>query len=267
MIEMLLGVIEGMPQSYATAPRMASPRPFDVWTRLVQDRAMEFFWVVETRRSVRKYLPEPVDAAVVEKAIDAALLAPNSSNLQTWEFHWVRSEPRRAALIEACLNQNAARTSQHLIVAVANPTLWKKHVEAILAQADQANAPAIVRQYYQKLIPLLYGWAWLAPLKWLLFNVVGFMRPISRRPWSRRDVDEISIKSTALACENFMLAITAQGYDTCPMEGFDERRVKKLLGLSCRARVVMVISVGKRDPKGLWGERFRVPRDWVVKTV
>jgi nitroreductase len=55
-----------------------------------------------------------------------------------------------------------------------------------------------------------------------------------------------------------MLAITAQGYSTCPMEGFDERRVKKILRLGGSSTIVMVISVGKEDPAGIYGARIRL---------
>ena len=64
-----------------------------------------------------------------------------------------------------------------------------------------------------------------------------------------------------------MLAAKAQGYDTCPMEGFDESRVKSILGLGYKAHVVMVIGIGKADPAGIFGERYRVPRDLVIKVV
>jgi nitroreductase len=100
-----------------------------------------------------------------------------------------------------------------------------------------------------------------------MFNLAGIFKPVPRNPWSPRDIEEVAIKSTALAAENFMLAISAQGFDTCPMEGFDEARVKKLLGLGWRARIVMVVSVGERAPEGLWGERFRLPREMVVKKI
>ena len=76
-------------------------------------------------------------------------------------------------------------------------------------------------------------------------------------------MSEVSIKSAALACQNFMIAIAAQKYDSCPMEGFDETRVKKLLNAPMCSRVVMVISVGERDQKGIWGEQFRVPKSEV----
>ena len=68
-------------------------------------------------------------------------------------------------------------------------------------------------------------------------------------------------KSSALACENFMLAARAYGYDTCPMEGYDARRVRKLLKLPSDAATVMVISVGKRSSKGIYGPQIRFPRE------
>ncbi len=52
---------------------------------------MEFFDVVARRRSVRDYTDEVVPDDVIQKAFDAAILAPNSSNTQTWNFYWVKS--------------------------------------------------------------------------------------------------------------------------------------------------------------------------------
>jgi nitroreductase len=62
-----------------------------------------------------------------------------------------------------------------------------------------------------------------------------------------------------------MLSIAAEGYHSCPMEGFDEIRVKKLLGLPATAEINMIISVGRGTEAGVWGPRFRVPFDEVVK--
>ena len=43
-----------------------------------------------------------------------------------------------------------------------------------------------------------------------------------------RDLQEIAIKSAALGAENFVLALEAQGFSSCMMEGHDESRVLKL---------------------------------------
>ena len=121
-----------------------------------------------------------------------------------------------------------------------------------------------MQEYYSKFIPFIYGFQLLAPLKWIMFNAIGIFKPLPRKPWSLRDREETCIKSAALAAENFMLAIAAQGFDSCPMEGFDEIRVKKILNLKYGDRVVMVISVGERVDRGVWGPRYRSPRDWFV---
>jgi nitroreductase len=71
-------------------------------------------------------------------------------------------------------------------------------------------------------------------------------------------------KSCALAAQTFMLSIAAEGFDTCPMEGFDAVRVKKALNLPLGAEINMIISVGKGTQDGVWGERFRLPYDEVV---
>ena len=66
-------------------------------------------------------------------------------------------------------------------------------------------------------------------------------------------------KSCALAAQTFMLAMSEQGYDTCPLEGFDSLRVKRVLGLPHNCGINMVITCGVRVPEGVRGERFRLP--------
>jgi nitroreductase len=61
-----------------------------------------------------------------------------------------------------------------------------------------------------------------------------------------------------------MLSIAAEGLHTCPMEGFDEKRVKRALNLPRGAEINMIIAVGKGTEHGVWGQRFRVPNEEVI---
>jgi nitroreductase len=230
---------------------------------------MDFFETAQRRRSTRKYTAKPVPAEVMKKAFAAAQIAPNSSNLQTSQFYWVKSPESVKQLKEACLNQGAAVTAQELVVVVSQVGLWRTAATTILANSRKdGGTVAAIESYYGKLIPFLYTtFPGLSLVKSLLFFASGLFKPTPRRPTSRRDLDEVSIKSAALACQNFMLAISAQGYDTCPMEGFDERRVQKLLGVGRSSRIVMVLSAGERDPKGIWGPQFRLPLEHFLKEV
>ena len=42
-----------------------------------------------------------------------------------------------------------------------------------------------------------------------------------------------------------MMALVAEGFDSCPMEGFDEKRIKKILKLNWQSHVVMILELEK----------------------
>ncbi len=231
---------------------------------------MDFFEAVSKRRSIRKYTDEKVPEEVIQKALDAAILAPNSSNTQTWNFYWVKSAEQKKKLVEYCLSQSAARTASDLVVVTADPTLWKRSQKPLIQWVESVNAPKIVQTYYKSLIPATYRWGFLnlwGYTKAMMTSIAGIFRPLPRGPNTLQDLQLVAVKSAALASENFVLAVSAQGYSTCMMEGFDERRVKKFLKLPYSTRVVMVISIGKESDRGTWGPQFRLPKTEVVHII
>ncbi|MBI3119068.1 MAG: nitroreductase family protein, partial [Candidatus Hydrogenedentes bacterium] len=78
-----------------------------------------------------------------------------------------------------------------------------------------------------------------------------------REPCSLNEMKIWAVKSTALAAQTLMLALRAHGFDSCPMEGFDRVRVRRLLRLPADAVVVMVVGAGKSAPDGVYHERIR----------
>ncbi len=231
-----------------------------------------FTEIVKTRRSIRKYLSEPVPENVMRECLELALLSPNSSNLQPWEFYWVRSPEKKKKVIVDCFNQSAAATAAEIIIAVARTKTWRKHAKQIIASYTEkgVEAPEVMKTYYKKIVPLAYTvgpFGILTPFKKILFGIIGLFRPAPREPSSLGELKTWAVKSTALACQTLMLAFRAYGYDTCPMEGLDSKRIKKHLNLPCDAVVVMGISVGKRAEAGVYGERFRFPSVNFIKEV
>lgn len=231
---------------------------------------MDFFETIVRRRSIRKFTDKPVPAEVITRALQTAILAPNSSNVQTWDFYWVQTPEKKQALVEACLGQSAARTAQELIVVVANPKSWRRSQSRLIQWVKDAQAPKIVLFYYEKIIPGVYRWGFLNSIgfvKSILYFTLGLFKPVVRSPATLRDIQEVAIKSAALASENFVLAISAQEFSTCMMEGFDECRVKSILELTYPERVVMVIGVGEESERGTWGPRYRIPLEEVVHRI
>ena len=227
---------------------------------------LEFEKLVQSRRSVRVYKDETIPEEILEKCIDAALLAPSSSNLQPWEFYRVKSKKNKELVAKYCLNQPAARTASELIICVARRDTWRKHAKQMLEFFDSQEqaAPEAVISYYSKLVYLANT---VGP-----FGIIGFLKKIlltfkrfsSVMPGGNSSISDMRVwshKSTALACENLMLAFRGYGYDSCPMEGFDEKKVSKLLNLPKGAEPTMIISAGKRADNGVYGERIRFPKD------
>lgn len=229
----------------------------------------EFRKVVMSRRSVRRFDDTPVPDAVLQDCLDMALLAPNSSNLQPWEFHVIKTPALKKELAVACLNQNAARTAQELVVIVARLETWKEHCDMMLDNWPEETVPKVVQSYYGRLAKVYYNQGPLNILgigKRALAAVTGLKRAVPRGPFTHADMKVWAAKTVALGAENFMLAMRAHGFDTCPMEGFDARRVNKMLKLPPDAFVVMVVGCGKRAPDGVYHARIRFARERFIKT-
>ena len=64
----------------------------------------EFIKTVKSRRSVRNFTNEPVLEKDMRACLELTVLAPNSSNLQPWEFYWVRTAEKKKKLIAYCLS-------------------------------------------------------------------------------------------------------------------------------------------------------------------
>ena len=231
----------------------------------------EFQKVINSRRSVRIFDGKPIPGKIMDRCLQNAILAPNSSNLQQWEFYLVQSPDKKNALIKACLDQVAAKTASELVVAVARTSTWQAHASEMLRIFGKAKGvPRSAISYYKKIVPFVYSQGPLGIFgcaKRLLYFFRGLSVPIIREPVNKWHIKIWAVKSTALGCENLMLSLRAYGYDSCPMEGYDSKRIKKILGLPRDAVVVMVIAAGSRAKGGIYGERIRFAESEFIKKV
>ena len=231
----------------------------------------EFIKLVNSRRSVRVFNQEAVNPNHIKECLELALLAPTSSNLQCWEFYWIQDKEKKSKLKSYCLGQSAATTAQELIVCVARIDTWKKNKDHIIDHLNRNElTPKSALKYYEKIVPLVYSQGFMGLvgfLKKIMIHFIGMFKVIPREPCSVSDMRVWAHKTTALACENLMLAVRAYGYDSCPMEGMDSKRIKKMLNLPKSAEVCMVVSVGKRAENGVYGKRYRIDSNNFIKIV
>lgn len=223
------------------------------------------------RRAVKSFDPIEIPADLREQLLDAARMAPSSFNMQPYQFYWVESPEQRATVSRLCLSQQPAATASALVVAVADIGALQKTSQLQSEWMRQKGfSEEKVRHYARtarigRIIFMTGPFGLFGACKWVLFRLINFWKTMGTPPVFRHDVFKWAIKGTSLACQNLMIAAEALGLNTCPMEGFDGRRLCKFLGLSPRVHeIVMVIAVGKRSSAHVDQPQWRRPLDATV---
>jgi len=88
---------------------------------------MDALEATKTRRSIRKYRPEPIPDEKLQIVLEAARLAPSAANRQPWRFVIIQDSVRKEALAEAANNQTFLNDAAAIITAVGDPdvsTRW-----------------------------------------------------------------------------------------------------------------------------------------------
>ena len=237
--------------------------------------------VLSYRRSVRAYDKEKrIDPERVKHCLELATLAPNSSNMQLWEFYHITQPGLLTKVSRACLDQKSTATASQVVIFVVRRDAYRKHARFVLdfergnihhnsPKERQTKRIKDRELYYGILMPFVYArfFGILGLFRKLLANVISIFRPMMLEV-SENDMRVVAHKSCALAAQTFMIAMANEGYDTCPLEGLDSRRLKSALKLPHGVEINMVIPCGIRDGnKGIWGERCRLPFDEVYRKI
>ena len=231
---------------------------------MTAQRLSDLLRLARTRRATRDFEPHDVPEATLRQCLDAARWAPSGYNLQPTHFIVVRDAAQRKRLRWACFDQRQLEEAPAVVVFAGHKHAASEHFETVLSMDREAGA---TNDHYEQLLqkyvplafntgPLGFGWAWkaLAPLGRYLGAAVPSIPAVHRRYWLA--------KQTALAAMNFMLAAHAAGLASCPMEGFDERRVRQVLNMPRPAVPIVVVPVGypAKRPR----VKTRLPADHLV---
>jgi nitroreductase len=223
------------------------------------------------RRAIKSFDPVHLPPALREQLLSAARLAPSSFNSQPYRLYWIESPPQRTIAAQLCLAQTPATTASALVVAVADIGSLHTTSQLQLQWMRQSGfSEEKIRDYARnakigRIIFMTGPFGILAPVKWLLFRLLHCFKTTGIPPITRRDIFKWATKSTALACQNLMIAAESVGLNTCPMEGFDGPRLSKFLGLSSRHHeIVMVIAIGKKSSAHKDQPQWRRPLESTV---
>ena len=117
-----------------------------------------FYAAVESRRTVRDFLPDPVPQEVLDRALDAARLAPSSSNLQPWEFVIIRDPAIRRSAEAACLDQGPAKTAPVLIALVTHRDTWRRNRDGYCSGRQGRQRSSVSAELRYSGFRVAYGW-------------------------------------------------------------------------------------------------------------
>jgi nitroreductase len=230
--------------------------------------------VINRRRAIRIFDPVEIPVATREQILEAARLAPSSFNSQPYRFYWIESPEMRKTAARLCFTQSAASTASALIVAVADIGCWKETVAAELnwirtagftleEVRKQERRAKLAKWFYIQGIFNCIGF-----LKWMILRFLNLWRVSGMAPVSRQGLFKWATKNASLATQNLMIAAESLDLNTCPMEGFDTRRLSQLLGLSSRYHeIIMVIALGKKSQQHIDHPQWRRPLEDTVTVV
>jgi len=101
---------------------------------------MEFYEVIEQRRSVRAYRKDPVDEEKLKRVLNAARLAPSAANRQPLKLYVIRGEALRAKMLEAYGQQWFVDAPVIICACGRTSDAWKRSDGKSYADVDVAIA-------------------------------------------------------------------------------------------------------------------------------
>jgi len=194
---------------------------------------------VQRRKSVRAFLPAPVDKAVIADVLTRATRAASGGNLQPWVLYVLSGESmaRFRALMEARLADNPLGEAPEY--AVYPPDLKEPY---------RTRRFEIGEAVYAHLgIP---RGAKLARLQWLQNNDRFFGAPAALFCFTDRIMGPPQWSDLGMLLATAMLLFQEQGIDTCPQEAWS--RWPKTVGDFVRAPAELMLfcgmAIGHADP-------------------
>jgi nitroreductase len=194
---------------------------------------------VERRKSVRAFLPTPVDAAAIADVLNLAVRAASGGNLQPWVLYVLNGESmvRFCALMETRLAENPLGEAPEY--AVYPPDLKEPY---------RARRFAIGEAMYAHLgIPRGEK---LARLQWLQNNYRFFGAPAALFCFTDRIMGPPQWSDLGMLLATAMLLFQERGIDTCPQEAWSRwpRTVAEFVGAPGELMLFCGMAIGHADP-------------------
>ncbi|QHS51665.1 nitroreductase family protein [Edaphobacter sp. 12200R-103] len=187
------------------------------------------------RRATPSFDGVPIPLEDLKQILDAGLHAPSGYNMQPWRFIVVQAPEQKKKLRAASYNQAKVEEASAVIVACGDADGWRKDLDLMIQLGREGGMPESYAAQAQT-------------------SVSNFLSGFSREQmhgWLNKHV--------MIALTHMMLMAEVMGYDTAPMEGFEQDKVHEVLRLPMSYWVVALLAVGHlKGPDKFYGGRFEM---------
>jgi nitroreductase len=175
---------------------------------------------IQSRRSTPSFDGAPIPPEDLRQILDAGLHAPSGYNMQPWRFVVVQSEETRRKLRAASYNQAKVEEASVVIVACGDADGWRKDLDEVLQMGREGGMPESYAAQARSSVP----------------SYLSSFSTDEMRVWLTKQV--------TLAYTHMLLMAEVLGYDTAPMEGFEQEKVHEALRLPLSYWVVALLAIG-----------------------
>ncbi|WP_027377030.1 NAD(P)H-dependent oxidoreductase [Kaistella palustris] len=199
---------------------------------------MTYLEALNRRYSVKKFNKEKkVPAELIANILEAAKLSASSLGLQPYELIVVESEAVKEQLIPAFYNPSQISTCSHLIAIVSKNNIGSEYIGSYFNHISETRE-----------IPL---------------EELGPFRQSISSHIDRLSEEEIMIwadKQSYIVLGNLMFAAALENVDTCPMEGFKQVEIDRILNIDItKEKVAVTLALGYRADEDHF-QRFKKVR-------
>ncbi len=188
---------------------------------------------IRERRSTPSFNGEAIPSSDLRQILDAGLSAPSGYNLQPWRFVVVQHPEQRKRLRAASYNQAKVEEASAVIVACGDRDGWRRDLDEMLRLGRAGGMPESYAAQAAQSVP-----AYLSSFSEA--QMTGWLN-----------------KQVTFAFTSMMLMAEVLGYDTAPLEGFEQQKVCETLKLPLSYWVVALLAIGHlHGPDKYDGGRF-----------
>jgi nitroreductase len=190
---------------------------------------------IHERRATPSFDGAPIPAEDLRKILEAGLSAPSGYNIQPWRFIVVQGEEQKKRLRGAAYNQGKVEEASAVIVACGDADGWRKDLDLIIHQGLEGGMPEGYAAQARNSVP----------------DYLSRFNSDEMHGWLN--------KMVMIAFTHMMLMAEVMGYDTAPLEGFEQAKVSEVLRLPLSYWVVGLLAIGHlKGPDKFDGGRFEM---------